>query len=109
MLDWNHVLLDQPGKQDSDEVYVVREQYNANYTEVTNHVLLRLNRARQEAGAPPLSPLAKRLSAPSTSWSITPPTTSVTKLPKSHPNSGTNASPSTSVRCSSPARLSWKA
>ncbi|WP_343728399.1 prolyl oligopeptidase family serine peptidase [Duganella sp.] len=43
MLDWNHFLLGQPGRQDSDEVYIVRDQYNASYTEITNHVLLRLN------------------------------------------------------------------
>ncbi|MYM69907.1 prolyl oligopeptidase family serine peptidase [Pseudoduganella sp. FT55W] len=43
VLDWNHFLLGQPGKQDSDEVYVVKTMYNAAYTEVTNHVLLRLN------------------------------------------------------------------
>ncbi|NVM78049.1 dipeptidyl aminopeptidase/acylaminoacyl peptidase [Duganella sp. SG902] len=43
MLDWNHVLLGQPGRQDSDEVYIIRDQYNASYTEITNHVLLRLN------------------------------------------------------------------
>jgi hypothetical protein len=48
-------------------------------------------------------------SATSTSWSTTPPMTSATKPPKSRKNSGTSASPSTSARCSSPARLSWKA
>jgi len=43
LLDWNHYLLGQPGKQDSDDVYVVRYQINNNYTEITNHILLRLN------------------------------------------------------------------
>jgi dipeptidyl aminopeptidase/acylaminoacyl peptidase len=43
MLDWNHYLLGQPGRQDSDEVYAVRYQINSSYTEITNHVLLRLN------------------------------------------------------------------
>ncbi|MYM23457.1 prolyl oligopeptidase family serine peptidase [Duganella sp. FT135W] len=43
LLDYNHYLLGQPGKQDSDEVYIVKYQINNNYTEITNHVLLRLN------------------------------------------------------------------
>ncbi|TFW20682.1 alpha/beta hydrolase family protein [Duganella callida] len=43
LLDWNHYLLGQPGRQDSDDVYVVKPQYNANYSEVTNVTLLRLN------------------------------------------------------------------
>jgi dipeptidyl aminopeptidase/acylaminoacyl peptidase len=43
LLDWNHFLLGQPGKQDSDEVYVTRPQFNPIYTEVTNNALLRLN------------------------------------------------------------------
>jgi dipeptidyl aminopeptidase/acylaminoacyl peptidase len=42
-LDWNHYLLGQPGKQDSDEVYIVKKVYNSNYSEVVNRVLLRLN------------------------------------------------------------------
>ncbi|MTV37466.1 alpha/beta hydrolase family protein [Duganella radicis] len=43
MLDWNHSLLGQPGRQDSDEVYAVRHQINSSHTEFTHHVLLRLN------------------------------------------------------------------
>jgi dienelactone hydrolase len=43
MLDWNHFLLGQPGRQDGDEVYVIKDMYDANYSTITNRVLLRLN------------------------------------------------------------------
>ncbi|SHN25724.1 Dipeptidyl aminopeptidase/acylaminoacyl peptidase [Duganella sacchari] len=43
LLDWNHYLLGQPGRQDSDEVYIYKAQFSNNYSEVKNHTLLRLN------------------------------------------------------------------
>lgn len=43
LLDWNHYLLGQPGRQDGDEVFVVRAQFNTNYSEILNLSLLRLN------------------------------------------------------------------
>ena len=49
--------------------------------------------------------VATHLAMISTSWSTTPPTTSATRPKTSRSNStGTSASPSTSVQCSSPAR-----
>ena len=43
MLDWNHYLLRQPGRQDSDEVYITKDQYDPGYTKIVNVGLLRLN------------------------------------------------------------------
>ena len=53
MLDWNHYLLGQPGRQDGDEVYIVRPQYNPNYKDISNIVLMRLNTLTGRATALP--------------------------------------------------------
>jgi dipeptidyl aminopeptidase/acylaminoacyl peptidase len=53
MLDWNHYLLRQTGRQDSDDVYITKDQYDPDYKKIVNVVLMRLNTVTGRATALP--------------------------------------------------------